>query len=48
MPPAFVPGQPSLGNTQVALGGTAAANAKAFADFGPKLLRFLEENLKVP
>jgi hypothetical protein len=48
LPPAFVPGQPFLGSSQVALGGTAAANAKALADFGPKVLRFLAENLKVP
>jgi dienelactone hydrolase len=48
IPPAFVPGQPFLGNSQFALGGTAAANARAFADSGPRVLRFLQENLKQP
>jgi dipeptidyl aminopeptidase/acylaminoacyl peptidase len=48
IPPAFVPGQPFLSNGPITLGGTAAANAKAFADFGPKVLRFLEVNLKKP
>jgi hypothetical protein len=46
--PAFVPGQPFLGNSQFALGGTTAANARAFADSGPRVLRFLQENLKQP
>jgi dienelactone hydrolase len=45
IPPAFVPGQQFLSNGPFALGGTASANARAFADFGPKVLRFLDENL---
>jgi dienelactone hydrolase len=48
IPSAFLPGQPGLGNNRIALGGTVAANARAFADCRPKVLRFLEENLKAP
>jgi dienelactone hydrolase len=46
MPPAFIPGQHFLGTAQFALGGTVQANARAFADNAPKVLRFLQENLR--
>ena len=47
LPPAYLPGKQIL-TSPIALGGTVESNAKAFADSRPKVLRFLEENLKGP